>query len=88
MRKPRSPLLLQGPCAKIDSPVRPLLVQHAMTTVPATNGLAALQRDILIAVAAFVVDGARVGVDGDARRVLGAGLGVLLRGHDGVCVRG
>jgi hypothetical protein len=52
-----------------------------MATVSASDGLAALQRDVLIAVAAFVVHGARVGVDGDVGCVLRAGLGVLLRGH-------
>lgn len=39
-----------------------------MSTVPAPDRLAALERDVLIAVAAFVVDGARGGVD--LRRVL------------------
>lgn len=33
-----------------------------MSTVPASDRLAALQRDILIAIAALVVDGARGGV--------------------------
>lgn len=39
-----------------------------MSTVPAPDRLAALERDVLVAVAAFVVDGARGGVD--LRRVL------------------
>lgn len=57
-----------------------------MTTVPAANRLAALQRDILIAVAALVVYGAGVEVDGSGG-VLRCGLrgvvaGVLL-GHFG-----
>ena len=56
-----------------------------MSTVPTPNRLAALQRDVLIAVAALVVDGARGGIDGRAG-VLRAGLlrlvaGVGLRGH-------
>lgn len=63
-----------------------------MPTVPAPNWLAALQRDILIAIAALVVHGARVGIDGGSGGVLrAAGLlglvaGVGLRGHG--CGRG
>lgn len=59
-----------------------------MTAVPAADGLAALQRDVHVAVAALVVDGARGCVDGSG--VLGAasvGLGVVgLRHYDRVCV--
>jgi hypothetical protein len=63
-----------------DLPVRPLLVQHTMSTVPAPDRLAALERDILVAVAALVVDGARRGVD--LCRVLRRGVGVVcLGGH-------
>ena len=51
-------------CQKSNIPVRPLLIQHAMTTVPAPNRLATLQRNVLIAVAAFVMYGARSCVDG------------------------
>jgi hypothetical protein len=49
-----------------------------MSTVPASNRLAALQRNILVAVAAFVVHGAGGGVDGDG--VLRGGVGVVLLG--------
>lgn len=56
-----------------------------MATVPAPNGLAALERDVLIAVAALVVHGARVGVD-DGR--VGDRLGVaVLLGHGCGCGR-
>jgi hypothetical protein len=74
-----------------DLPVRPLLVQHTMSAVPASDRLAALQRDILIAVAALVVYCAGGGIDDGG--VLRARLGgvVLLGGHGdavglGICV--
>jgi hypothetical protein len=52
-----------------------------MPTVPAPNRLAALQRHILIAVTAFVVHGAGVGVDdGCVLRAGGLGRVVLLGG--------
>jgi hypothetical protein len=50
-----------------------------MPAVPAANGLAALERDVLVAVAALVVDGARVGVDGGC--VLLVRWGVVLLGR-------
>jgi hypothetical protein len=54
-----------------------------MSTVPAPNRLATLQRNILIAVAALVVHGTGGGIDGGG--VLRAGLrGVVgLGGHGG-----
>lgn len=72
----------------LNSPVRPLLVQHTVTTLPASNRLAALQRNVLVAVTALVVDGARVDVDlllglGGAGAVVAA---VLLCGHSERCV--
>lgn len=56
-----------------------------MTTVPASNRLPPLQRDILVAVAALVVHGAGVGIDLSgigvgAAGVLAGGVGLLL-GH-------
>jgi hypothetical protein len=66
---------------RCNSPVRPLLVQHAMSTVPAANRLAALERDVLVAVAAFVVYGAGVGVDGGGVGRAGLRGVVLLGGH-------
>lgn len=45
-----------------------------MSAVPAPNGLAALQRHVLVAVAALVVDGAGCGVDGAGGLVGGGGL--------------
>lgn len=64
------------------SPVRPLLVQHTVTALPAANGLAALEGNVLIAVAALVVDGACVEVD-LLLRLGGVGVvaAVLLCGH-------
>ena len=55
-------------------PVSPLLVKHTMTTVPAPDGLAALERHVHVAVAALVVDGAGCGVDGAGGLVGGRGL--------------
>ena len=73
--------LIPSPQEIFHSPIRPLLVQHTMSAVPAPNGLAALQRHVLVAVAALVVDGARRGVDGGG---VGGGLGgVGLGGHFG-----
>jgi hypothetical protein len=68
-------------CTTLNSPVRPLLVQHTMTTVPAADRLAALERYVLIAVAAFVVDGAGVGVDDGGVGRGGLGWVVLLGRH-------
>ena len=74
-----------------DSPIRPLLIQHAMPTVPAANGLAALERHVLVAVAALVVHCARVGVDLSCVARGAAGVGVaggvagLGGGHFGDC---
>ena len=56
-----------------NSPVRPLLIQHAMSTAPAPNRLSALQTHGRVTVAARVFDG--------ARRVADYGLG--LRGCGG-----
>lgn len=67
----------------INSPVRPLLIQHTVTALSATDRLAALQRNVLVAVTALVVDGARVDID----LLLGLSVGcavvaaVLLCGH-------
>jgi hypothetical protein len=55
-------------------PVSPLLIKHTMTTVPAPDGLAALERHVHVAVAALVVDGAGCGVDGAGGLVGGGGL--------------
>ena len=63
-----------------------------MSAVPAPDRLAALQRHVLIAVAAFVVDGARVGVDdgrvlrGVVVAAAGGGGGIVLLGHCWGCV--
>jgi hypothetical protein len=74
-------------CTTLNSPVRPLLVQHTMTTVPAADRLAALERYVLIAVAAFVVDGAGVGVDDGGVGRGGLGWVVLLGRHGCACRR-
>jgi hypothetical protein len=50
------------------SPVGALLVQDAVTALAAADGLATLEGHVLVAVAALVVHGARVRVDG--RRLL------------------
>ena len=55
-------------------PVGPLLVKHTVTTVSASDGLAALERHVHVAVAALVVDGAGCGVDGAGGLVGGRGL--------------
>lgn len=61
-----------------------------MSALPAADGLAALQRNVLVAVAALVVDCARVDVD----LLLGFGsvgaaiVAVLLGGHFEICVGG
>jgi hypothetical protein len=52
-----------------------------MSTVPAANRLAALERDVLVAVAAFVVYGASVGVDDGGVGRAGLRGVVLLGGH-------
>jgi len=65
-------------------PVRPLLVKHTMSTVPAADRLAALQRNVHVAVAAFVQHGARGCVDGGGRGGVdarGCGLGRVVGGH-------
>ena len=56
------------------SPVRPLLVQHAVATLLAADGIAALQRDLVVAVAAQVVHRA-LGVFEAAAAGLEAGVG-------------
>lgn len=61
------------------SPVRPLLVQHAVAAVTAADGLAALELHVAVAVAARVGDGARVDVDGGG--VGGLGCLGLVAGH-------
>jgi hypothetical protein len=73
----------------INLPVRPLLVQDTMSTVPAANRLAALKRDVLVAVTAFVMHGAGVCVDGGSVLRAGGRVGVVLLGrHFGrVCLR-
>jgi hypothetical protein len=58
-----------------------------MTTVPATDRLAALKRYVLIAVAAFVVDGAGVGVDDGGVGRGSLGWVVLLGRHGCACGR-
>jgi hypothetical protein len=45
--------------AQINSPVRPLLVQHTVSALFAADGVAALQRDLVVAVTAQVVHRAR-----------------------------
>jgi hypothetical protein len=52
-----------------------------MSAVPAANGLAALERDVLVAITAFVVDGAGVCVDGRGVLRAGGGIGVVLLGR-------
>jgi hypothetical protein len=81
-RHPTLPQSHPNRARRCNSPVRPLLVQHAMSTVPAANRLAALERDVLVTIAAFVVYGAGVGVDyGGVGR---AGLrGIVLLGRHG-----
>ena len=70
---------------KFNSPIRPLLVQHAMTTVSASDRLASLQWDILVAVAALVVDSPCRAVNGCGRLLIARLLGLIatvgLRGH-------
>jgi len=68
-------------------PVRPLLVKHTMSTVPAADRLAALQWNIHVAVAAFVEDGARGCVDGGGRGGVarGCSLGGVVGGHFFFC---
>lgn len=95
-------LSLLPPSGKIaiNSPVRPLLVQHAVSALLAADGVAALQRDLVVAVAAQVVHRALgvfeaaaagleagVGGAGGAEVGLAAGGGglVLFAGHDCVC---
>ena len=56
------------------SPVRPLLVQHAVAALLAADGIAALQRDLVVAVAAQVVHRA-LGVFEAAAAGLEAGVG-------------
>lgn len=56
------------------SPVRPLLVQHAVAALLAADGVAALQRDLVVAVAAQVVHRA-LGVFEAAAACLEAGVG-------------
>lgn len=63
LKIPHSPLFSSGAYRIQNLPVRPLLVKHTMSTVPAPNRLATLQRDILITVTALVVHGAGRGVD-------------------------
>ena len=66
-----------------NSPVRPLLIQHAMPTRTTPNRLAPLELDVAVAVAARVFYGPRGGVHG-----LCGGCGVLgcVGGHfSGVC---
>jgi len=48
-----SPLLRKG--LALNSPVRPLLVQHTVPALFAADGIAALQGDFVVAVAAQVV---------------------------------
>ena len=68
-------------------PVRPLLVKHTVSTVPAADRLAALERDVHVAVAALVVHGARGCVDGaGGSGIRGGLLGVVCRGHFEVLV--
>lgn len=62
-------------------PVSPLLVKHTMTTVPAPDGLAALERHVHVAVAALVVDSARGCVDLADGCWVGGLLGVVGGGH-------
>jgi hypothetical protein len=80
-----SSLSLPVPCTmKSHLPVRPLLVKHTMTAVPASDRLSALQRHVHVAVAALVVDGARGCVDlRGGRWVRGGLLGVVGCGHFG-----
>jgi hypothetical protein len=59
-----------------DLPVRPLLIQHTMSTVSAPDRLSPLERHVVVAVAAFVVHCASCLVD---LRGVAAGL-VLLGG--------
>jgi hypothetical protein len=80
-RHPTLPQSHPNRARRCNSPVRPLLVQHAMSTVPAANGFAALERDVLVAVAAFVVYGASVGVDDGGVGRAGLCRVVLLGGH-------
>jgi hypothetical protein len=56
-------------------PVRPLLIQHTMSTVPAPDWLPAFQGNVVIAVAAFVVYGARCGFYLRDGGIAGCGLG-------------
>jgi hypothetical protein len=63
-------------------PVRPLLIKYTVSTVSAADRLAALERDVHVAVAALVVYGARGCVDGaGGRGVRGGLLGIVCRGH-------
>lgn len=73
------PFLLSLFKGKSNLPVCSLFVQHTVPAVPASDGLTTLQRDILIAVAALVVDGARGGVDGGGGVVRAALLGLVAR---------
>lgn len=59
-----------------NSPVRPLLIQHAMSAAPAPDRLSALQTHGRVAVAARVFDGARGVADyGLGLRGCGGGVG-------------
>jgi hypothetical protein len=80
-RHPTLPQSHPNRARRCNSPVRPLLVQHAMSTVPAANRLAALERDVLVTIAAFVVYGAGVGVDDGGVGRAGLCRVVLLGGH-------
>jgi hypothetical protein len=60
----------------VHLPVSSLLVKHTMSTVPASDRLSPLQRNIHVAVAALVVDGARSCVNGAG----GGRVGVCLLG--------
>ena len=66
-------------------PIRALLVQHAIPTLLAANGVALLQRDLLVALAAQVGDGLAVVVEGlraasQVEAAAGAGAAGLLLG--------
>lgn len=72
--------------ARANSPVRPLLVQHTVPALLAADGIAALQRDLVVAVAAQVVHralGIFIGVADDLEAAVGVGVAEVGAGAGG-----